>query len=101
MSGEWRFSAKCPPQSQYGEIEIVGVAIAEEVSVGQYQGTLTNNLGQAGTFLSRIEDDNLRSEITWEGSGPTQALLIYNRETNTFEGIDTNGCAVTMTRPNV
>ena len=99
MGGVWKISAACPPQSQYGAIEIAASANAVETEPGVYKGTITNNLGQRGEFESRLEDDKLRTQTVWEGLGPTNSLLVYSARSNTFEGIDSNGCSVRVRRP--
>lgn len=99
LAGDWNITAQCPPQSPFGQRTVVATANVEETDQGLFRGVVKNDLGQSGQFDGRIEGDKLRAKITWEGPEPTNALLIFNKATRSFEGLDSNGCALVVVRP--
>jgi len=99
VAGSWKITAICPPQSQYGNIRIDAQADVVEIAPNVFRGTVTNNLQQRGSFDSRLDGDALTSRITWEGLGPTESLLVYDRASGSFRGLDSNGCTLSVIRP--
>jgi hypothetical protein len=99
LDGAWQITAVCPPQSHFGAITIEAKAMVEERERDLFVGTITNNLGESGQFVGRLEGTKLRVQTAWDGQGPTESLLILDRQSGTFEGIDSNGCSLRVLRP--
>jgi hypothetical protein len=99
IEGAWRITAICPPQSHFGAITIEAQAEVEERARGDYVGTVTNNLGERGQFAAQMERSNLRVQTEWDGQLPTEALLVADPGGRSFQGIDSNGCGLTVVRP--
>lgn len=99
IEGAWRITANCPPQSHFGAITIAAEAEVEERARGEYTGTITNNLGERGQFAAQMERSNLRVQTTWEGQLPTEALLVADPGGRSYQGMDSNGCSLTVVRP--
>jgi hypothetical protein len=99
IEGAWRITADCPPQSHFGAITIAAEAEVEERARGEYSGTITNNLGERGQFAAQMERSNLRVQTTWEGQLPTEALLVADPGGRSYQGMDSNGCSLTVVRP--
>ena len=99
IEGAWRITAECPPQSHFGAITIAAQAEVKEVGRGEYVGTISNNLGERGQFAAQMERSNLRVQTVWEGQLPTEALLVADPGGRSFQGIDSNGCDLTVVRP--
>mgnify|MGYP006994855792 FL=1 len=99
IKGAWRITAECPPQSHFGAITIEAQAEVEEVGPGQYVGTVTNNLGERGQFAAQMERSNLRVQTNWDGQLPTETLLVADAGGRSFQGMDSNGCDLTVVRP--
>lgn len=99
IKGGWRITAECPPQSHFGAITIEAQAEVEEVGRGQYVGTITNNLGERGEFAAQMARSNLRVQTDWEGQLPTEALLVADPGGRSYQGMDSNGCSLTVVRP--
>ncbi|PLL11000.1 hypothetical protein C0V75_16985 [Tabrizicola sp. TH137] len=99
IEGAWRITAVCPPQSHFGAITILAEAEVAERARGEYFGIITNNLGERGQFAAQMERSNLRVQTSWEGQLPTEALLVADPGGRSFQGIDSNGCDLTVVRP--
>ncbi len=99
IDGAWRISAVCPPQSHFGAITIEAQAEVEERGRGQFEGRITNNLGERGQFTGQMERSNMRVQTSWEGQLPTEALLVADPGGRSFQGIDSNGCTLRVVRP--
>lgn len=99
IEGAWQITADCPPQSHFGAITIEARAEVEERARGEYFGTVTNNLGERGQFAAQMERSNLRVQTAWAGQLPTEALLVADPGGRSFQGIDGNGCDLTVVRP--
>jgi hypothetical protein len=99
IDGAWRISAVCPPQSHFGAITIEAQADVQEQGRGQFVGTITNTLGERGQFTGQMDRSNMRVQTAWEGQLPTEALLVADPGGRSFQGIDSNGCTLTVVRP--
>ncbi|MBA4351628.1 MAG: hypothetical protein C0427_10320 [Rhodobacter sp.] len=99
IDGAWRITAECPPQSHFGAITIEAQAEVEEVGRGQYVGSVTNNLGERGQFAAQMERSNLRVQTNWDRQLPTETLLVADAGGRSFQGMDSNGCDLTVVRP--
>ncbi len=99
IEGAWRITAECPPQSHFGAITIEAQAEVEERARGEYFGTVTNTLGERGQFAAQTERSNLRVQTAWDGQLPTEALLVADPGGRSFQGMDSNGCDLTVVRP--
>ena len=99
IDGAWRIKAECPPQSHFGAITIEAKAEVQEQGRGQFVGSITNDLGETGQFIGQQERSNLRVQTAWAGQLPTEALLVADPGGRSFQGIDSNGCDLTVVRP--
>ena len=99
IEGAWRITAVCPPQSHFGAITIAAQAEVEERARGDYVGSITNDLGERGQFAAQMERSALRVQTIWEGQLPTEALLVADPGGRSYQGIDSNGCSLTVVRP--
>ena len=99
LDGAWKVTAVCPPQSHFGAITINAQADVVEREKGLFVGTITNSLGERGQFVGRLDGDTMTAGTEWEGQLPTQSLLVLDRRTGSFKGMDSNGCSLDVVRP--
>lgn len=99
LKGDWKITANCRPESEYGEITILAEASVIETSKNEFSGEVRNNLGQSGRFIARLSENRLDTKTTWDGLDPTESVLVLDRSTNTFTGRDSNACDLIVVRP--
>jgi hypothetical protein len=98
-TGGWSVAASCPAESQVGEKNVTATATMKEVGKDRFAGTIVNSLGQTGTIDATLDGDALAATVAWQGSGTTEALLIFDRRTSRYSGTDTEGCTLSVRRP--
>ena len=99
LEGDWKITANCRPESEYGAITILASASVVETSPNEFSGEVRNNLGQTGRFKARLSENRLTTQTTWDGLLPTQSVLVLDRSSNTFTGTDSNACDLIVVRP--
>ncbi len=99
LEGDWKITANCRPESEYGAITILASASVVETSPNEFSGEVRNNLGQTGRFKASLSQNRLSTQTTWDGLLPTQSVLILDRSSNSFTGTDSNACDLIVVRP--
>lgn len=99
LQGDWKITANCRPESEYGAITILASASVVETSPNEFSGEVRNNLGQTGRFKASLSQNRLTTQTTWDNLLPTQSVLTLDRSSNSFTGTDSNSCDLIVVRP--
>ena len=91
MSGTWRFTSTCGPNSRLGNLRITGVLDIRHAGGNSYRGTARQSQGLRGQFSGRLEGRRVVGQINWgllvgrvsfDGRIADQELIMNGRDSN-------------------
>lgn len=100
MSGNWRFTSTCGPNSKLGNMKITGALSVSHAGGNSYSGSARQSQGFKGKFTGRLNGRRIDGQINWgllvgttkfTGKIADNALII--------RGSDTNRCAFYARKP--
>ena len=96
MSGSWRFTARCGPNSRLAGRTISGVMAMNHVGGGSYKGSVRNSEGLIGAVSGTVSGRRISTLIDWGlFFGRVRMQGEISDDARTVRGRDSNGCSVT------
>lgn len=95
----WDVNILCPSASALGSANITATAHVFLKHEGVYVGRIVNSVGNSGLFGAVIEEKTLQIRVEYPGVAPIRAVLFAEDKNQRLLGQDSNGCALTIDRP--
>ena len=99
LSGTWRFTTTCGPNSKLGQRRITGVVSLQHAGGNHYTGNLRNSQGLRGQYSARLNGRQYTAEVNFGFLiGKVKVTGRIADRSLTVRGRDSNGCSFYSTK---
>ncbi|WP_372921588.1 peptidoglycan-binding domain-containing protein [Roseovarius sp.] len=99
LSGTWRFTTTCGPNSKLGQSRITGVVSLQHAGGNRYTGILRNSQGLRGQYSALLNGRQYTAEVNFGFLiGKVQVTGRIADRSLTVRGRDSNGCSFYSTK---
>ena len=99
LSGTWRFTTTCGPNSKLGQRRITGVVSLQHAGGNHYTGNLRNSQGLRGQYSARLNGRQYTAEVNFGFLiGKVNVTGRIADRSLTVRGRDSNGCSFYSTK---